>query len=123
MFSENHTSGKHMICDIRNIQNTNLLNDSEKLQNLLNKICEKYDYPILGVLNHLFTPEGCTIVFLLSESHISIHTFPEKSYLAFDLYTCRSYKDNTEYKKIYEYLILKLEASENSSLQIVDREF
>jgi S-adenosylmethionine decarboxylase len=123
MFSENHTSGKHMICDIRNIQNMNLLNDSEKLQNLLNKICEKYDYPILGVLNHLFTPEGCTILFLLSESHISIHTFPEKSYLAFDLYTCRNYDDDSDYIRIYHFLLEELQAGVESSYTIINRKF
>ena len=123
MFLENDTSGKHMICDIKKIQNMNLLNDSKKLQNMLNKICVKYNYPILGEVKHEFTPEGSTIVFLLSESHISIHTFPEKSYLAFDLYTCRNYKDDSDYIRIYHFLLEELEAGVESSYTIINRKF
>ena len=39
MFAENHSSGKHMVCDIRNIQNTVLLNNKDQLKNLLKTIC------------------------------------------------------------------------------------
>jgi S-adenosylmethionine decarboxylase len=123
MFSESHSSGKHMICDIRDITNTPLLNDVEELKKMLKQICKKYDYSILGELNHTFTPQGCTILYLLSESHLSIHTFPEKKYLAFDLYTCRQYEDDSDYIKIYESLIHQLEASSESSYTILNRTF
>ena len=42
---------------------------------------------------------------MLSESHISIHTFPERHYLAFDIYTCRDYDDDSVYMEIYEMLV------------------
>ena len=42
---------------------------------------------------------------MLSESHISIHTFPEQQYLAFDIYTCRDYEDDTVYMEIYDILV------------------
>jgi S-adenosylmethionine decarboxylase len=123
MFAESHSSGKHMICDIRDITNTPLLNNVEELKKMLKQICKKYDYSILGELNHTFTPQGCTILYLLSESHLSIHTFPEKKYLAFDLYTCRQYEDDSDYIKIYESLIHQLEASSESSYTILNRTF
>jgi S-adenosylmethionine decarboxylase len=34
-------------------------------------------------------PGGLTGFLLLSESHLSIHTFPERGYAALDLYCCR----------------------------------
>ena len=123
MFAESHSSGKHMICDIRDITNTSLLNNVEELKKMLKQICKKYDYSILGELNHTFTPQGCTILYLLSESHLSIHTFPEKKYLAFELYTCRQYEDDSDYIKIYESLIHQLEASSESSYTILNRTF
>ena len=123
MFAENHSSGKHMVCDIRNIQNTVLLNNKDQLKNLLKTICSVFDYKILCDLDHIFNPQGCTLLFLLSESHMSIHTFPEKNYLAFDLYTCRQYKDNTDYMKIYSYLIEQLQGGSQSSYTILDRIF
>lgn len=103
-------SGTHMICDIKNIENKILLNDISQLKELLDTICEKNNYTILQKTEHVFEPQGCTILYMLSESHISIHTFPEKEYIAFDLYTCRSYKDNQTYLEIYDYLITKLNA-------------
>jgi S-adenosylmethionine/arginine decarboxylase-like enzyme len=39
-------------------------------------------------MEHLFTPHGETSVFILSESHFSIHTYPEHNYLSMDLYIC-----------------------------------
>ena len=123
MFAENHSSGKHMVCDIRNIQNRTLLNDAEQLKNLLKTLCIDFEYKILGELEHLFTPEGCTILFLLSESHMSIHTFPEKNYLAFDLYTCREYEDDRDYLKIYDSLMEQLQGGSESSYKILNRHF
>ncbi|MDF2723697.1 MAG: S-adenosylmethionine decarboxylase, partial [Paenibacillus sp.] len=35
-----------------------------------------------------FEPQGATVLVLLSESHISIHTYPEKGFAALDCYTC-----------------------------------
>lgn len=37
---------------------------------------------------HAFAPQGVTGVLLLEESHVSIHTWPEKGYAAVDFYTC-----------------------------------
>jgi len=123
MFSNNKNSGKHMICDIKNIKNTHLLNNLEKLKKMMIEICNTFSFQILGEIQHFFTPEGCSVIFLLSESHMTIHTFPERNYIAFDLYTCRMYQDNKEYNKIFDFLIKQLDASEKSSLYILDREF
>ena len=35
-----------------------------------------------------FEPQGVTVLCLLSESHISIHTWPEEGKAAVDVYTC-----------------------------------
>ena len=37
---------------------------------------------------HRFEPVGVTGVIVLSESHLSIHTWPETGYAAVDFYTC-----------------------------------
>jgi S-adenosylmethionine decarboxylase proenzyme len=92
------SSGKHMICDIKNIKNHNLLNDPQQLTQLLDHICKTYDYTILQISKHEFEPQGFTAVYLLSESHISIHTYPENNYVAIDIYTCRQYDNNQTYK-------------------------
>lgn len=43
---------------------------------------------VLNRFAHQFSPQGVTIVYALAESHISIHTFPERGCCAIDVYTC-----------------------------------
>ena len=123
MFEERVSSGKHIVCDIKGIQNVDLLNSSKHLKEMLCNICERYNFQILEKIHYDFVPEGCSILFLLSESHISIHTFPEKTHMSFDLYTCRDYENNKEYEEIYAYLINILNASNESNYKIIDRYF
>ena len=122
MFSEDKTSGKHMICDIKEIKNHELLNNSTRIKETLNSICEKYNYTILNKVEHEFEPQGLTVLYLLSESHISIHTFPEREYFALDIYTCRNYSDNTVYEEIYDYLVKEFKAKKEIPI-IIDRNF
>jgi S-adenosylmethionine decarboxylase proenzyme len=99
------STGKHMICDLTNIRNMTRLESMDKMHELLEYICAKYDFTILTKSQHKFEPQGLTILYMLSESHISIHTFPEKQYLAFDIYTCRDYDDDQVYMDIYDKLV------------------
>ncbi|MFT6841063.1 MAG: S-adenosylmethionine decarboxylase [Candidatus Azotimanducaceae bacterium] len=39
-------------------------------------------------LNHFTPNDGVTGVAVLAESHISVHTWPEKGFAAFDLFMC-----------------------------------
>ena len=94
-------SGKHMICDLREVRNWELMNSVEGISKLLDFICERYGYQVLARNGHAFSPIGATVLYLLSESHISVHTFPERGYVAVDIYTCREMKDDTEYREIY----------------------
>ncbi len=42
----------------------------------------------LNSVEHVFPPDGVTIVVLLAESHASIHTYPEHDACFVDLFTC-----------------------------------
>ena len=43
-----------------------------------------------------FEQSGFTSIFLLAESHISVHTWPEKSYVSMDAYVCNYLSDNSQ---------------------------
>lgn len=45
---------------------------------------------------HQFTEGGVTAAFLLAESHLTIHTWPETRVVSFDLYASNYSRDNTE---------------------------
>jgi len=117
------SSGKHMICDIKKIKNLDLLNSPTGLLQLLDHISETNKFTILEKTKHEFKPQGFTALYLLSESHISIHTFPEHQYAAIDIYTCKTYPDNQIYLDIYDYLIKELDADKTQKPVIIDRTF
>jgi S-adenosylmethionine decarboxylase len=124
MFQDMSCSGKHLICDFKKIKNNKLLNDKLALKLLCKNLCMENNYTILGEVDHDFHPYGCSFILLLSESHLSVHTFPERNHISFDLYTCRQYDDNNTYIEIYTNLCNKLEASLiESEYKIIDRYF
>lgn len=124
MFQDMSSSGKHLICDFKKITNNKLLNDKLALKLLCKNLCMENNYTILGEVDHEFHPYGCSFILLLSESHLSLHTFPERNHISFDLYTCRQYDDNNTYIEIYTNLCNKLEASFiESDFKIIDRYF
>lgn len=46
--------------------------------------------PLAAPVWHRFPgPGGITGFLLLTESHLAVHTFPERGFAAFDLYCCR----------------------------------
>jgi|UniRef100_A0A6C0DI62 S-adenosylmethionine/arginine decarboxylase-like enzyme len=124
MFEKKTSSGKHMICDFKKITNTQLLNSKLDLKLLCKDLCVSNNYKILGEIDHEFYPHGCSFIFLLSESHLSVHTFPEKNHISFDLYTCRQYENNNTYIDIFLYICEKLGTVPNScDYKIIERYF
>lgn len=60
-----------------------------------------------NVLNyqwHQFEPHGVTCLVLLSESHLSIHTWPEKGSAAVDIFTCGDARPRKGLQKMLEEL-------------------
>jgi len=116
MYTNKSTAGKHLICGFNQVKTFDI-----DIKDICRRLCHENDYKILGEIEHRFEPEGYTFLFLLSESHLSVHTFPERKYLSFDLYTCREYTDNSTYLSIFECLKEKFQAE--GTCQIIDREF
>lgn len=81
------TEGKHIIMDASGCS-PELLNDLNYLKELLVEAAEKANATVLNVAFHHFTPQGVSGVVVISESHLSIHTWPEYGYAALDFYTC-----------------------------------
>jgi len=48
---------------------------------------------IRDTIAHKFHPQGITVVAIIAESHISIHTFPEKNLLTVDIFCCNPNRD------------------------------
>ena len=66
-----------------------LLRDEQRLTQVLQQAAQTAEATILSSHFHTFGGEGgVTGVLLLAESHISIHTWPERQYAALDIFMC-----------------------------------
>ncbi|PES64195.1 adenosylmethionine decarboxylase [Bacillus cereus] len=81
------TFGRHIIVDLWGVD-FSLLNDIHFLEHHLIAAANHSGAHVLNVSNKEFHPYGVTVLILLSESHLSIHTYPEKEFAAIDCYTC-----------------------------------
>jgi S-adenosylmethionine decarboxylase len=84
---EYSTFGRHVAVDTWGVQ-FDLLNDAEFLKKEMIEAAEACGATVLSVQAKQFSPQGATVLVLLSESHLSIHTYPERGFAALDCYTC-----------------------------------
>ena len=91
------------------------LDDESNIKLLLYNATKEAKSTLLNLATHKFEPQGVTGVAMLAESHISIHTWPEKGMAVCDVFTCG---DSAEPENAVEYMKEKLKATE-----IVSNEF
>ena len=84
---EYSTFGRHVAVDTWGVE-FDKLNDAEWLESQLVDAAEACGATVLSVQSKQFEPQGATVLVMLSESHLSIHTYPEKGFAAIDCYTC-----------------------------------
>ncbi|GLH62557.1 adenosylmethionine decarboxylase [Parageobacillus sp. G301] len=82
-----NVEGKHVIIDAFECDSS-LLNNVAHLEQLLTTAAQNAGMEILYSYFYQFNPQGITGMFILSTSHISIHTWPEEGYASLDFYTC-----------------------------------
>jgi len=68
---------------------TGLLEDEASIREIFDGICSAQRFTVLHRVFHFFEPQGVTCVYVLGESHLSIHTWPEKKCCSIDLFCCR----------------------------------
>jgi S-adenosylmethionine decarboxylase len=79
--------GTHYILNLYGCE-FKVLDDLEFLLKVLIDAALICDATILDKCYHKFSPQGVTAILLLAESHISIHTVPEKGEAYADVFTC-----------------------------------
>lgn len=107
--------GKHCFTEAYDCD-PELLDNEDFLKSQIIEAINKTKLTLLSISSHKFEPQGVTIVALLSESHISIHTWPENGSAALDVFTCG--ETNPEYAMIHMILALK---SKNHNTKCIER--
>lgn len=97
--------GTHVLADLSGIDAA-ILNDGRRILRCLRQAVEEIGLTVLSEAEHQFTVggEGYTGILLLSESHASIHTYPEHRYLAVDIFSCGEIDPNPALESLIEYL-------------------
>jgi S-adenosylmethionine decarboxylase len=80
-------AGVHLIVDLHGAKQ---LNDINHIEATLRRCVDAARATLLHIHLHHFQPNGVSGVAVLAESHISIHTWPEASYAALDVFMCGS---------------------------------
>ncbi len=81
--------GTHFLIELKDC-NANSLKDLNKVKESLVLAAKKAKATIIDVSFHEFSPFGISGMVIIAESHLSIHTWPELSYAAVDIFTCGS---------------------------------
>ena len=79
-------AGIHLIIDLWGAKH---LDDLVRMEKALRECVDKAKATLLHIHLHHFTPNGgISGVAVLAESHISVHTWPERDFAAFDVFMC-----------------------------------
>lgn len=77
---------KELLIDLYNCEAD--LNDETKILTLLTNASKEAGAHVLQASVHRFSPMGCSVVVILKETHISLHTWPEFGFAALDIFLC-----------------------------------
>ncbi len=86
-------AGTHIIIDLHGAEN---LDNLSLIEDTLKECVVKAGATLLHIHLHRFEPNGgVSGVAVLAESHISVHSWPEAGYAAFDVFMCGDAKPET----------------------------
>lgn len=84
-----HVTGHHWLLDLSDCQAAApLLEDAATLEAHLPAAARAAGMTVVGQVFHQFAPTGVTGAVILSESHLTVHTWPESRFVAIDVYVC-----------------------------------
>ncbi len=78
-------AGTHLIIEV---ENGHGLDDEARIETAFRDCVTACGATLLHIHTHKFSPQGVSGVAVLAESHISVHTWPEIGYGAFDVFMC-----------------------------------
>ena len=96
--------GRELIVDVEDVEDCSVLETLNGIRPLMEEIIQRCKLNVVSQCEYQFSPIGATMLYLLSESHLTIHTYPEKRACSINLYTCNPKTDlNDALDIIYGY--------------------
>ncbi len=107
--------GKHVYGNLYGCD-PEILSNAEELKKIVIKAAKIGNMTLLDVKYWIISP-GVSLVAIILESHITIHTWPEYNFATVDVYTCGRHTDP---EKAFRYIARALNA-ERVEYSVVDR--
>jgi S-adenosylmethionine decarboxylase len=85
-------AGQHVLAELEGVDPA-LLDDVAFLRVTLERSLDRAGATVCDVVSKRFVPQGVTVLALLSESHASLHTYPEVGSVFLDVFTCGNRAD------------------------------
>ncbi|MCF0124480.1 MAG: adenosylmethionine decarboxylase [Clostridia bacterium] len=114
--NEHKFIGEHVIAELYNVDKTKIF-DNSLILDILSCGINKSGATCETIVKKEFDPQGFSAIALLSESHASLHTYPEKKAMFMDAFTC----GNTCYPYIIIQEMIKRLGAEETNIKIIQR--
>ncbi len=79
--------GRHLLVELHDCDSA-LLDDEQFLRSQCAAAAGRMGATVVKEHSHRFTPIGVSVVIILAESHLSLHTWPEYGLAAVDIFVC-----------------------------------
>jgi S-adenosylmethionine decarboxylase proenzyme len=106
--------GQHLLIDLHECD-PGTLNDLSAIRQTMLEAARTVCATVIAVTEHRFLPQGVTVVVVIAESHLAIHTWPEHAYAAVDMLTCG---DGLEMNTVVDLLSERLGAGHVSAVEV-----
>jgi len=106
MVSMGRVVGKHVFGNLYEVD-PSVISDEERLREIVIRAVKEANAKLWEVKSWKFGGEkgGVSVIALVTESHIAIHTWTEYRYATVDIYTCG---EHTDPKKAFDYILSQL---------------
>lgn len=112
--------GLHIVANLA-VQDKQLLLQSSFFKNFIVQKIDEFQLSMVGNVFYDFPGGGFTAVLCLTESHLSIHTWPEHHYLTFDVFLSNYLKDNREKTREVYHSVVDFFSADILYQQILER--
>ena len=99
--------GTHVIAELFSCNEFHI-NNTKKVEEVMLAAAKLSRATVIKHFFHKFSPYGVSGVVVIAESHFAIHTWPEHSFVAVDLFSCGDF----DYTRALEYIKDKIRAGE-----------
>lgn len=87
--------GHHSLFDLHDCDASKLA-DRDVVRTSMLEAVRQSGGTIVAEIFHQFSPHGVSGVVVIAESHVTIHTWPERKFAAVDLFTCSATLDHAK---------------------------